>query len=37
MVELEKLDLSYSTLWKAIIFPPRDEYDEENLGESVFT
>ena len=37
MVESEKIDLSYSTLWKAIIRPPRDDYDEETLGESIFT
>ena len=32
----EKFDLSYSTLWKSIIRPPRDEYYEENLGDNYF-
>jgi hypothetical protein len=32
----EKIELSYATLWKSIIRPPRDEYMEEQLGDSVF-
>ena len=32
----EKYDLSYSTLWKSIIRPPRDDYYEENLGDVYF-
>jgi pimeloyl-ACP methyl ester carboxylesterase len=33
----EKIDISYETLWKAVIRPPRDDYDDESLGEAVFT
>lgn len=33
----EKMEISYDTLWKAIIRPPRDGYDEDQLGESIFT
>ena len=33
----EKIDISYETLWKAVIRPPRDDYDEESLGEALFT
>ena len=33
----EKIELSYSTLWRSIIRPPRDEYSEDQMGESVFT
>ena len=29
--------ISYETLWKFIIRPPRDEYDEDLLGHSYFT
>lgn len=32
----EKVELSYSALWKSIIRPPKDEYSEDQLGESVF-
>ena len=32
-----KVEISYDTLWKAIIRPPRDEYDDDQLGESIFT
>lgn len=32
----EKIELSYSALWKSIIRPPRDDYSEEQMGESVF-
>lgn len=32
----EKIELSYATLWKSIIRPPRDDYMEEQLGDSVF-
>ena len=31
-----QLDLSYETLWKSIIRPPRDEYDLEQLGDNKF-
>ena len=33
----EKFSISYETLWKAIIRPPRDDYTEEDLIEPVFT
>ena len=33
----EDIKISYETLWKFIIRPPRDEYDEELLGYSLFT
>ena len=36
-MEDNKPKISYETLWKFIIRPPRDEYDEELLGHSVFT
>ena len=29
--------ITYESLWKAIIRPPRDEYEEEELGAPVFT
>ena len=29
--------ITYETLWKAIIRPPRDDYEEEELGSPVFT
>lgn len=32
----EKIEMSYSTLWKSIIRPPKDDYTDDNLGESVF-
>ena len=32
----EKVEISYATLWKSIIRPPKDEYSEDQLGESVF-
>ncbi len=35
-VEQENLDISYETLWKSIIRPPRDEYDIDQLGEKKF-
>ena len=28
----EKVELSYASLWKSIIRPPRDEYYEHQLG-----
>ena len=34
--EQGQLDLSYETLWKSIIRPPRDEYDLEQLGDNKF-
>jgi hypothetical protein len=33
----EKVDLSYSALWRSIIRPPRDDYSEDQMGEAVFT
>ena len=36
MQDNEKVELSYSALWRSIIRPPRDEYSEDQLGESVF-
>lgn len=33
----EKIEISYDSLWKAIIRPPRDGYDEDQLGEPCFT
>ncbi len=35
-MENEKVELSWSALWKSIIRPPRDEYTEDHLGENVF-
>ena len=35
-MEEEKYKISYETLWKFIIRPPRDEYDEDFLGEKEF-
>ena len=31
-----QLEISYETLWKSIIRPPRDEYDLEQLGDKIF-
>ena len=31
-----QLEISYDTLWKSIIRPPRDEYDLEQLGDKKF-
>ena len=36
MEQKEKVKYSYETLWKFIIRPPRDDYDEDNLGHPVF-
>ena len=36
-MEDNKPKISYETLWKFIIRPPRDEYDEDLLGNSVFS
>lgn len=36
MEQKEKVKYSYETLWKFIIRPPRDEYEEDNLGHPVF-
>ena len=35
-IEQGQLDLSYETLWKSIIRPPRDEYDIDQLGDNKF-
>ena len=35
-IEQGQLDLSYETLWKSIIRPPRDEYDIDQLGVNKF-
>ena len=32
-----QVELKYDTLWKAIIRPPRETYDDETLGEPSFT
>ena len=31
-----QLEISYETLWKSIIRPPRDEYDLDQLGDKIF-
>ena len=36
-METSNNKISYETLWKFIIRPPRDEYEEELLGNFVFT
>ncbi len=33
----DRLEISYSALWKSIIRPPRDEYSEDHLGDNVFS
>ena len=33
----DKVELSYSTLWKSIIRPPKDLYTEDHLGDNVLT
>ena len=35
-VDTAQLEISYETLWKSIIRPPKDEYEDEHLGESLF-
>ena len=35
-VPSDKIELSYSTLWKSIIRPPRDTYSQELLGDEIF-
>lgn len=37
MENQDKVEISYETLWKFIIRPPRDEYEDEYLGDSVFS
>ena len=32
----DQLDLSYSSLWKSIIRPPKDIYDIDMLGDNIF-
>lgn len=32
----DKIEISYSSLWKSIIRPPRDDYTEDQLGEISF-
>ncbi len=32
----EKIELSYSALWRSIIRPPRDDYSEDQMGDAVF-
>lgn len=32
----EKFEISYATLWKSIIRPPRDDYSEDQLGDEIF-
>ena len=36
-MEVNNTKISYETLWKFIIRPPRDEYDEDYLGYNLFT
>lgn len=33
----EEYEFSYSSLWKSIIRPPRDVYNEDLLGDNIFT
>ena len=33
----ENVELSYSTLWKSIIRPPRDYYTTDLLGDELFS
>ena len=33
----DKIEISYETLWKAIIRPPKNEYNEMHLGEKEFS
>ena len=35
-LDSSQIELSYETLWKSIIRPPRDEYDLEQLGDKKF-
>lgn len=37
MAFLSKLNEQYSELWKAVIRPPRDTYEEKDLGPTVFS
>ena len=32
----QKVEISYETVWKFIIRPPRDVYEDELLGDSIF-
>lgn len=36
-IDGEKFDISYESLWKAIIRPPRDIYTNEDLVDNIFT
>ena len=36
-MQKEEIKYSYETLWKFIIRPPRDEYDEDFLVDSYFS
>jgi len=33
----DKVEISYTTLWKSIIRPLRDSYTEDHLGDNIFT
>jgi len=33
----DKVEISYTALWKSIIRPPKDEYSEDHLGDNVFS
>ena len=35
-IDPTQIEISYETLWKSIIRPPRDEYDIDQLGEKKF-
>ena len=33
----EQLDMSYASLWKSIIRPPKDIYEIEMMGDNIFS
>ncbi len=33
----DKVEISYTALWKSIIRPPRDDYSEDHLGDNIFS
>ena len=35
-INTSQLEISYETLWKSIIRPPKDEYDLDQLGDKKF-
>ena len=36
LIDQGQLEISYETLWKSIIRPPKDEYDLDQLGDKKF-